>query len=659
MKQKQGLDLAAVILLLLIACAVLAVPVALLSPKWLIAPAVLVVLALGIVWYQRRRLRAFVAKNLCSTDFENSRIQYSLAGLPIPTMLIADDRVVWYNTIFREEVLNGTDAVTRPVDRLFPELDLAVCSRPHGQDLTVGDKRFTAYAGSAKGSRGTSLVYLVDDTVYKQTLEEYTASRPACLIIVIDSYDELFDDMKDSEQAKELEAINSLLEAYIGRSTGFLRKISNSRYIAVVEERDIHWMLQERFEILDQVRALHPGGFTTLSIGVGHGGKSLQECHQMARESIDIALGRGGDQAAVKTVDGFEFYGGISHGVEKRSHVRSRIIANALADQIRQSDSVIIMGHRQSDLDAIGSAIGLLRMCKMCDVPSVIAVRSKATLAGQLLDVFNKAGEDHNFIEPEETYKLITPKTLLIVTDTYQKRLLEDQKIYEKCSRVVVIDHHRMAVGHIDNPILLYHEPFASSASELVCELLQFMPAQNNITQLEAQALLSGIMLDTRSFALHVGVRTFEAAAWLRSRGAETAATKRLFNISKEEYEARAAIVEGAYLYKGCAIATSDELDPAMSVVLPMAANDLLTINGVDASFVAIAKNGGVNISARSMGALNVQVILEPLGGGGHLTMAGAQLRDCTVKEAEARIRAQIDEYRANQECQEELVGAV
>ncbi len=295
----------------------------------------------------------------------------------------------------------------------------------------------------------------------------------------------------------------------------------------------------------------------------------------------------------------------------------------------------------------------------MCDVPSVIAVRSKATLAGQLLDVFNKAGEDHNFIEPEETYKLITPKTLLIVTDTYQKRLLEDQKIYEKCSRVVVIDHHRMAVGHIDNPILLYHEPFASSASELVCELLQFMPAQNNITQLEAQALLSGIMLDTRSFALHVGVRTFEAAAWLRSRGAETAATKRLFNISKEEYEARAAIVEGAYLYKGCAIATSDELDPAMSVVLPMAANDLLTINGVDASFVAIAKNGGVNISARSMGELNVQVILEPLGGGGHLTMAGAQLRDCTVKEAEARIRAQIDEYRANQECQEELVGAV
>ena len=654
MKQKQGLDLAAVILLLLIACAALAVPVALLSPKWLIAPAVLIVAALGVLWYQRRRLRTFVAKNLCSTDFENSRIQYSLTGLPIPTMLIADGRVLWYNTIFREEVLNGTDAVTRPIDRLFPELDLAVCSRPHGQDLTVGNKRFTAYAGAAKGSRGANIVYLVDDTVYKQTLEEYTASRPACLIIVIDSYDELFDDMKDSEQAKELEAINSLLEAYIAKSTGFLRKISNSRYIAVVEERDIHWMLQERFEILDQVRALHPGGFTTLSIGVGHGGKTLQECHQMARESIDIALGRGGDQAAVKTVDGFEFYGGISHGVEKRSHVRSRIIANALCDLIKKSDSVIIMGHRMSDLDAIGSAIGVLRICKICGVPAVIAVNSDATLAGPLLKTFIDAGEGHNFIPPDQTLDVITPRTLLIVVDTYQKRLLESQKIYEKCKRVVVIDHHRMAVGHIDNPLLLYHEPYASSASELVCELLQFLPKEDNITALEAQALLAGIMLDTRSFALHVGVRTFEAAAWLRSRGAQTADTKLLFNTSKEEYEARAHIVESAYIYKGCAIALSEELDAGMNVVLPMAANELLTINGVDASYVAVAKNGGVNISARSMGALNVQVILEPLGGGGHLMMAGAQLHDCTLQDAETRIREQIDIYRAAQAAQQD-----
>ena len=411
----------------------------------------------------------------------------------------------------------------------------------------------------------------------------------------------------------------------------------------------MRWMLEERFDILDKVRALHPGGLTTLSIGVGRGGKNLQECHQMARESIDIALGRGGDQAAVKTVDGFEFYGGISHGVEKRSHVRSRIISNALCDLIKRSDSVIIMGHRMGDLDAVGSAVGVLRMCKMCGVPAVIAVNSEATLAGPLLKTFIEAGEGHNFIAPDQTLDVITPNTLLIVVDTYQKRLLESQQIYERCKRVVVIDHHRMAVGHIDNPLLLYHEPYASSASELVCELLQFMPKENNITPLEAQALLAGIMLDTRSFALHVGVRTFEAAAWLRSRGAQTADTKLLFNTSKEEYEARAHIVEAAYIYKGCAIALSGELEAGMNVVLPMAANDLLTINGVDASFVAVAKNGGVNISARSMGALNVQVILEPLGGGGHLMMAGAQLQNCTLQDAEHRIREQIDLYRAAQ----------
>ena len=649
MKHKDGLDMAAVMLLLLAAVAVMVVPVALVKPQLLAIPAVLVLIALCVVLYQRRRLRAFLAKQLCSTDFENSRIQYSLTNLPIATVLVNDGRILWYNGHFREQVLGDCDAVTRPVDRVLPELDLAVCSRPHGQDLKMGERRFTAYAGSAKGSRGASLVYLIDDTFYKETFDEYNESRPACLIIVIDSYDELFDDMKDSEQAKELESINSLLEEYIGRSTGFLRRVSNSRYIAVVEERDVRWMLEGRFDILDRVRALHPGGLTTLSIGVGHGGKTLQECHQMARESIDIALGRGGDQAAVKTVDGFEFYGGISHGVEKRSHVRSRIIANALCDLIRRSDSVIIMGHRMSDLDAIGSAIGVLRICKMCGVPAVIAVNSEATLAAPLLKAVINAGEGHDFIAPDQTLDVITPNTLLIVVDTYQKRLLESQKIYEKCSRVVVIDHHRMAVGHIDNPLLLYHEPYASSASELVCELLQFMPKENNITPLEANALLAGIMLDTRSFALHVGVRTFEAAAWLRSRGAQTADTKLLFNTSKEEYEARAHIVEGAYIYKGCAIALSDELDAGMNVVLPMAANDLLTINGVDASFVAVAKNGGVNISARSMGALNVQVILEPLGGGGHLMMAGAQLQNCTLEDAEQRIREQIDLYRAAQ----------
>lgn len=649
MKRQGGFDIAVVIFLLALSCVLLAVPVVILAPVWLAAPALLVLMAAILMLLFRRRLRTTIYKNLCGVTFEGSKLQATLAELPLPVLLVSGKSILWYNGLFKQKVLDGADAILGSTDRMLPGLDLAVCSRPHGQDLTANGIRFTAYASPAKGERGASIVYLVDDTFYKDTLDEYAASRPAYLFIEIDSYDELFNDMKDSEQAHELETINRLLEAYIERTTGFLRRVSNSRFIAVVEERDVQKMIREKFDILDQVRALHQSGMLTLSIGVGHGGKTLHECQEMARESIEIALGRGGDQAAVKTADGFEFYGGISHGVEKRSHVRCRILANALADLIRNSDSVIIMGHRQSDLDAIGSAIGVLRICKMCDVPAVIAVHTDTTMAGPLIDTFLQAGESHNFIEPDETLDLITPQTLLIVVDTYQKNLLESQQIYEKCQRVVVIDHHRMAVGHIDNPQLLYHEPYASSTSELVCELLQFMPAEGNITPLEAQALLAGIMLDTQSFALHVGVRTFEAAAWLRSRGAQTTETKILFNISKEEYEARAAIVESAYIYKGCAIAVADELDPGMSVVLPMAANDLLTITGVDAGFVAVVKNGGVNISARSMGALNVQVILEPLGGGGHLTMAGAQLKNCTKEEAERRIKEQIDAYRAAQ----------
>ena len=651
MKQKPRWTLEMLIAALAVLCALLTLALLVQRPAGWPALAVLAVLwGIGICVF-RYQLRRWTAKWVAGGSFENSRTQYSLESLSQPAALLSGETVLWYNSQFRTRLLGGQDVLASRVQKLLPGLDLQLCRKREGQLLTLADGYWSVHSSTVPGeAESVTLLVLNEETELRRIEAEYKASRPGYLAFQLDGYDDVFGDLMDSERARLLEGVNRILEDMIGRGSGFLRRVgSGGRYIAVVEERDVRWMLAERFDILDKVRALHPGGLTTLSIGVGHGGKTLQECHQMARESIDIALGRGGDQAAVKTVDGFEFYGGISHGVEKRSHVRSRIIANALCDLIKRSDSVIIMGHRMSDLDAVGSAIGVLRICKMCDVPAVIAINSEATLAGPLLKTFLDAGEGHDFIAPDQTLDVITPNTLLIVVDTYQKRLLESQQIYEKCKRVVVIDHHRMAVGHIDNPTLIYHEPYASSASELVCELLQFMPAQNNITQLEAQALLSGIMLDTRSFALHVGVRTFEAAAWLRSRGAQTADTKLLFNTSKEEYEARAHIVEAAYIYKGCAIALSDELEAGMNVVLPMAANDLLTINGVDASFVAVAKNDGVNISARSMGALNVQVILEPLGGGGHLMMAGAQLQNCTLQDAEHRIREQIDLYRAAQ----------
>ena len=650
MKHKDGLDIAALLLLLLAAIAAMVVPVALTQPALLAVPAVLVLIALCVVLYQRRRLRAFLARQLCSTDFENSRIQYSLANLPIPTVLVNDGRILWYNQYFRQDVLNDYDAVTRPVNRVLPELDLAVCSRPHGQDLKVGERRFTAYAGSAKGSRGASLVYLINDTLYKETLDEYNESRPACLIIVIDSYDELFDDMKDSEQAKELEAINSLLEKYIGRSTGFLRKVTNSRYIAVVEERQLEQFANRGYDVLDKIRALDPSVSLSMSIGIGRGARTLREAQDMAEHALDMAQGRGGDQAAEMTLDGFTFYGGVSHGVEKRSKVRSRLVADQLVKLIKEADHVVIMGHRMSDLDAIGAAEGVLRICKICDVPAVIAVRRDATLAASLIDALCKAGQKDDFIDPKDALPIISKRTLCIVVDTYQAGLVESKDILEKCGKVAVIDHHRKGVGYIENPALVCHEPYSSSASELVTELLQYVGERDDKpNRVEAEGLLAGILLDTQDFTLHTGVRTFEAAAALRRYGAETERVRRLFDVTMVEYNAKADLVEKAQMYKNCAISIGGEVAPEARVAIAQAANDLLRIQGVDASFVAVQVGNGVNVSARSMGAVNVQVIMESLGGGGHQTMAAAQLKHITPQAARSRIQDAIDQYYLSQ----------
>ena len=364
-----------------------------------------------------------------------------------------------------------------------------------------------------------------------------------------------------------------------------------------------------------------------------------------------MALGRGGDQAAVKSKNGFEFYGGVSRSVEKRSKVKSRIIATALHDLIVQSDDVIIMGHKMSDLDSVGSAVGVWRICQMCHKPACIVVDEKRTLSEKLLAQFKDADHEGCLRTPDEMENQVSPRTLVIIVDTHMARMVESETIYKRAKNVVVIDHHRKCVGHIDNAVIFYHETSASSASELVTELIQYMPSdkETRLTAVEAQALLAGITLDTRNFALHTGVRTFEAAAYLRRMGAQTQAVKKLFNSSLESYAYRAQLVTDAELYMGCAVVVADELPEHMDVVIPQAANDLLTIDGVEASFVAVNTGSQISISARSMGDLNVQVVMETLGGGGHLTMAGAQLRGVTVDEARKRLFDAITQYRETQ----------
>ena len=599
----------------------------------------------------RYRLRSQLARWVCGGDFTKSKTKFSLEPLSQPVVLLSGETVLWYNDQFRQRMLGGQDLLVSRVQKVIPGLDLQQARTQEGQQLTLADGVWSAHSSTVPGDAETmTLVVFNEETALRRVEAEYKASRPGYLVFLVDGYDDVFSDMLDSERARLLEGINRVLEEMIGRGTGFLRRVASGRYIAVVEERQLEQFAKRGYDVLDKIRALDPSVNLSLSIGIGRGAKTLREAQDMAVQALDMAQGRGGDQAAEMTPDGFTFYGGVSHGVEKRSKVRSRIVADQLVKLIKEADHVVIMGHRMSDLDAIGSAEGVLRICKICDVPAVIAVRRDATLASSLINALVAAGQEDDFIDPKGALPIISKRTLCIVVDTYQVNLVESKEILEKCGKVAVIDHHRKGVGFIENPALVCHEPYSSSASELVTELLQYVGERvDKPNRVEAEGLLAGIMLDTRDFTLHTGVRTFEAAAALRRYGAETERVRQLFDVTMVEYNAKADLVEAAQMYKNCAVSVSGEVPPEARVAIAQAANDLLTIQNVEASFVAVQVGTGVNISARSLGAVNVQVIMESLGGGGHQTMAAAQLKHITPEAARARIQTAIDQYRESQ----------
>ena len=608
----------------------------------------------------RYRLRSQLARWVCGGDFTKSKTKFSLEPLSQPVVLLSGETVLWYNDQFRQRMLGGQDLLVSRVQKVIPGLDLQQARTQEGQQLTLADGVWSAHSSTVPGDAETmTLVVFNEETALRRVEAEYKASRPGYLVFLVDGYDDVFSDMLDSERARLLEGINRVLEEMIGRGTVFLRRVASGRYIAVVEERQLEQFAKRGYDVLDKIRALDPSVNLSLSIGIGRGAKTLREAQDMAVQALDMAQGRGGDQAAEMTPDGFTFYGGVSHGVEKRSKVRSRIVADQLVKLIKEADHVVIMGHRMSDLDAIGSAEGVLRICKICDVPAVIAVRRDATLASSLINALVAAGQEDDFIDPKGALPIISKRTLCIVVDTYQVNLVESKEILEKCGKVAVIDHHRKGVGFIENPALVCHEPYSSSASELVTELLQYVGERDDKpNRVEAEGLLAGIMLDTRDFTLHTGVRTFEAAAALRRYGAETERVRQLFDVTMVEYNAKADLVEAAQMYKNCAVSVSGEVPPEARVAIAQAANDLLTIQNVEASFVAVQVGTGVNISARSLGAVNVQVIMESLGGGGHQTMAAAQLKHITPEAARARIQTAIDQYRESQKKTSSEAGA-
>lgn len=617
------------------------------SPMAFVVEAAVAVAACVAVILGENRFKAHIgsavraAKNvLTAQDYD------ALEKFSIPVAAVAEEGdLVWANEAFLQAVSGRKDVRGDNVLRFIYPKTLHQVAADKGTDITIQEKEYTVHA--VKTFRGYVL-YFIDDTYYKDINRRYNEKRPVVASISFDNREELARDSSGMEDARISSEVESVLSHWAQEMGGFLKKVSGSRFFMMTDEAHIVAAKEKRFEILDKVREIktNEGRRATVSIGVGRGASSLEESEHWARQALDMALGRGGDQVAVKQKDDtYEFFGGLSKGVEKRDKVRTRVIAATLSDHVNASDVVLIMGHKFSDLDSVGSAVGMWSaVAKGLGHEAYIVIDREQSLAKQIITSMEKVTQDRRiFIEPWEAMPMITGKTLLIVVDTHSPSFVESPDLLRQVSRVVVIDHHRMMVKHIDNAIVFYHEPYASSASEMVAELVQYISG-NCLSRMEAEALMAGIMLDTKSFVLKTGVRTFEASAYLRRRGADTVEVKRLFSNSIDTYKAKSQLVSSAEIYNNCAIACSAENIPDIRVASAQAADELLSIQGVTASFVLFQTGSTVSISARSLGDVNVQILMEALGGGGHLTMAGAQLANSNLRDARQKLISVLNE---------------
>ncbi len=592
-----------------------------------------------------RRSHELVKTVKSALDFSEKE---KLSSFPLPVLVTtAGGRMLWFNTLFESRVLDGMRVINTDVEQFLSGQtaeDIATHDRLY---TDIADRSYSVYPFPITYRDESCFVLLFsDETQMRKTYYEYRLSRPSVILISIDNLDELMQNYSDSDADAMRSRAEKLIDNWLSEYGCVIRKLGDGRFIVVCEERDLIRMIERKFSILDEIRDYRYDEKVvgiTLSIGVSRG-ETLREGEKNARQALDMAIGRGGDQAAILKNDSYEFFGGVSKGVEKRSKARTRIVASAIQKLMENSSDVMVMGHRFSDLDSVGSAVGMLCAARSLGKQSHIVINREQSLAKALIDMAELKYPDA-FISPEEATKEISKDTLLIIVDTHRAEVLESAEIYRKAKTVIVIDHHRKNVDFINDSIVFQHDPNASSAGEMVSELLQYMPAKPVITDCEANALLAGIMLDTRNFALRAGVRTFEAAAFLRSKGADTVKVRRLFMNKMENFKLRNDVIDSAEVYRDCAIAYADINSPDVRTIAAQAADEMLNIDSIKASFAMFDSGGTMNISARSLGEINVQLIMEILGGGGHQTMAAAQLEGCDRETATTRLFAAVDEY--------------
>ena len=575
---------------------------------------------------------------------------------PFPAVLVrlGDGGIIWANDQFSELTGVAETMVDHRLEDIFPGFSTEWLTAGHnqaGSDITLGDRRYRVFGTliRAEDDRGTLLgaLYLSDLTELYQIRDEYIRSRPVVSIILIDNYEELIKNLSESAISNLNARLNDAITKWTEGYHGLLRKLERNRFLFVFEKRDMDRIVADKFSLLEEVHEItSPSGLgATISIGMGVDAENFEESYNFAALGIEMALSRGGDQAVVKDRFNFNFYGGRNKEADYRSKVRSRVTANSLMELIGQSSHVFIMGHRNADLDAVGAAMGIACLCRKRGKKFNIVLDLQNNASKRLIEEILRVAEyQEAFISGQDALLMCDNKSVLIVVDTNRPDQVEFPPLLEAISKICVVDHHRRAADYIDPVVVNLHETYASSAAELVTELLGYVVESHDVLPIEAKSLLAGICLDTKFFNVRTGERTFEAAAALRRMGADTTEVKMLLQNDFQDTMSKYQIIKSARLYRD-EIAIAALNTGTSRVLAAQAADELLNISGITASFVLYPDDEQVIISARSIGRANVQVILEALGGGGNAATAGAQMKNTEVPDALERLVASIDAF--------------
>ena len=614
-----------------------------------------VTVALIVVYVMLRNRRRREVHSFVRSVFPAGSVA-STADAPFPMVLIriGDGSIVWANDRFCDVTGYQHKYLEQPIHAVLPDVPidwLTAGKNEYPYGVTLGNRRYRVYGTVVRADDPEATVlgmlYFNDLTELYQVRDEYIRSRPVTAIILVDNYEELTKNLAEGDISTMNAKINDVIAQWCEDYHALLRRLERNRYLLVFEKRDLNRAAEEKFSLLEQIHAVeNPTGLAaSISIGIGVDAVSFEESFNFASLSIEMALSRGGDQAVIKDRFNFNFYGGRTKEADRRSKVRSRVTANSLMELIGQSGQVFIMGHSNADLDAVGAAMGISCMCRKKGKKARIVLDLERNASGKLIEEIQQVPEYKDiFISGQEALLQCDNHSILVVVDTNRPDQVECKPLLEAISKVCVIDHHRRAADYINPVVVNLHEPYASSASELVTELLQYAVERPDVLPIEAKALLAGIFLDTKSFNVRTGERTFEAAAVLRQWGADTVEVKMLLQNDFQDTMAKYQIIKSARLYRQ-KIAIAALNTATTRPLAAQAADELLNIAGITASFVLYPEGDQVVISARSIGDANVQMILEPLGGGGNTATAGAQLRNCTVREALDQLVVSIDRF--------------